>query len=202
MSKPFIAAYKAGDKSVDKHITEEKLVYWYRPTPKDVDCDSTDTTMQGSPSNASGNFFAGRPNGYETMKDEVFVVSLLNSSATVQVSSGDKTRKFHAPAGAKAFSLPMGVGKQKFSLIRNGKSVMSDTSLKDIVDTCPCGIYNFNAYVGTVPAEKTIDRLQPDGLSMLTKGLHAPCPTNTLGLSSTRPAYTPTTPTPTPSQAI
>ncbi|OJJ35577.1 hypothetical protein ASPWEDRAFT_109940 [Aspergillus wentii DTO 134E9] len=202
MSKPFIAAYKAGDKSVDKHITEEKLVYWYRPTPKDVDCDSTDTTMQGSPSNASGNFFAGRPDGYETMKDEVFVVSLLNSSATVQVSSGDKTRKFHAPAGAKAFSLPMGVGKQKFSLIRNGKPVISDTSLKDVVDTCPCGIYNFNAYVGTVPAEKTIDRLQPDGLSMLTKGLHAPCPTNTLGLSSTRPAYTPTTPTPTPSRAV
>ncbi|EAW11359.1 glycoside hydrolase family 71 protein [Aspergillus clavatus NRRL 1] len=186
MSKPFIAAYKAGDTSVDKYVTEDKLIYWYRPTPKDVSCDNTDTTMQGNPNNSSGNFFRGRPNGYETMKDEVFVVSLLKTPATVEVTSGGASKSFIANAGANAFAAPMGVGQQKFALSREGKTVMSATSLKNIVDTCICGLYNFNAYVGTVPPEATIDKLQPAGLSMLNQGLNAPCPTNTLGLAMPR----------------
>jgi hypothetical protein len=118
------------------------------------------------------------------MTDEVFVVSLLKSPATVQVTSGSSSKTFQAQAGASAFAAPMGVGKQQFSLLRNGQTVMSDTSLKDIVDSCICGIYNFNAYVGTVPPEKTIDKLQSAGLSMLYQGLTVPCPTNTLGLTS------------------
>ncbi|KAF9888320.1 hypothetical protein FE257_008753 [Aspergillus nanangensis] len=186
MSKPFIAAYKAGDKSVDKYIKEEKLVYWYRPTPKDINCNSTDTTMQGSPNNGSGNFFRGRPNGWESMQDAIFVVALLTSSGTVEVTSGNNTQKFEAKAGASAFSVPMGLGQQKFALTRDGKNIMGDTSLKEIVNTCICGIYNFNPYVGIVPAEKDIDQLQPAGLAMLTQGLTAPCPTNTLGAAKPR----------------
>ncbi|PLB45533.1 alpha-1,3-glucanase/mutanase [Aspergillus steynii IBT 23096] len=181
MSKPFIAAYKAGDKNVNNYIKDEKLVYWYRPTPRDLNCDATDSTMQGNPNNASGNFFRGRPNGWETMKDEVFVVSLLKSPATVEVTSGQTNRKFEAPAGASAFAVPMGVGEQKFSFARDGKVVQGATSLKKIVNSCICGLYNFNPYVGVVPAESTIDKLQPDGLTMLQQGLNAPCPTNTLG---------------------
>ncbi|THC98915.1 hypothetical protein EYZ11_001628 [Aspergillus tanneri] len=181
MSKPFIAAYKAGDKSVNKYIKDEKLVYWYRPTPRDVSCDDTDSTMHGSPNNSSGNFFRGRPNGFESLQDEVFVVSLLKSPATVEVTSGKNNQKFEAKAGASAFRVPMGVGQQKFSIARDGKTVVGDTSLKDIVDKCICGIYNFNAYVGVVPPEKTIDKLQPAGLQQLQQGLNAPCPTNTLG---------------------
>ncbi|KAL2216631.1 putative alpha-1,3-glucanase/mutanase [Thermoascus aurantiacus ATCC 26904] len=184
MSKPFIAAYKAGSTSVNNYITEDKLIYWYRPTPKDVNCDSTDTTMKGNPDNSSGNFFRGRPNGYETMEDNVFVVSLLTSPATIQVQSGSNTQTFNAPAGASAFSIPMGVGKQSFSATRNGQTILSGTSLKDIVNTCICGIYNFNAYVGTIPAESTIDKLQPDGLAALSQGLSVPCPTNTLGANA------------------
>ncbi|PLN75794.1 alpha-1,3-glucanase/mutanase [Aspergillus taichungensis] len=184
MSKPFIAAYKAGDDSPDKYITDEKLIYWYRPTPRDVSCDETDTTMQGSPNNASGNFFRGRPNGWETMEDAVFVVSLLKSGGTVEVRSGDKTQSFEAPAGAAAFSAPMGLGKQQFSLSRDGKAVMGETSLKEIVDECICGLYNFNPYVGTVPPEEPVDKLLADGLAMLSQGLKAPCPTNTLGVAA------------------
>lgn len=184
MSKPFIAAYKAGVTTALDYITEEKLVYWYRPTPKDVNCDATDTTMQGSPNNSSGNFFRGRPNGWESMEDEVFVVALLKSPAQVLVQSGDQTQSIQAPAGISAHSVPMGVGQQKFAVTRNGQTVLSGTSLKDIVDTCICGIYNFNAYVGTLPAPSTIDRLQPAGLAMLSQGLKVACPTNTLGASA------------------
>ncbi|KAB8245731.1 glycoside hydrolase [Aspergillus flavus] len=186
MSKPFIAAYKAGDKSVDKYITDEKLIYWYRPTPRDVNCDSTDTTMEGNPNNSSGNFFRGKPNGWETMQDAVFVVALLKSPAIVAISSGENSKTFEAQTGASAFTVPMGVGQQKFAITRDGKNIMEDTSLKDIVDTCICGIYNFNPYVGTVPAESTIDKLEQAGLAMLSQGLKVPCPTNTLGASGPR----------------
>ncbi|OOF96081.1 glycoside hydrolase family 71 protein [Aspergillus carbonarius ITEM 5010] len=198
MSKPFVAAYKNGDKSVDKYITEEKLIYWYRPTPKDVNCDSTDTTMDGNPNNSTGNFFRGRPNGWETMKDEVFVVSLLKSPGTIQVASGPNSQKFEAPAGANAFTVPMGVGQQKFALVRDGKTVLSDTSLKNIVNTCICGLYNFNAYVGTVPPPTTVDKLGPAGLAALQQGLRAACPTNTLGANMASVESATPTPTPTP----
>lgn len=120
------------------------------------------------------------------MQDEVFVVSLLTSPGTVEVTSGNNTQQFEAPAGASAFAVPMGIGRQKFALKRDGKMILSDTSLKEIVNSCICGLYNFNPYVGTVPPEETTDQLQPDGLAMLTQGLTAPCPTNTLGAAPPR----------------
>ncbi|KAJ5676240.1 hypothetical protein N7462_009137 [Penicillium macrosclerotiorum] len=183
MSKPFIAAYKAGVTDARRYITADKLVYWYRPTKKNVNCDATDTTMDGTANNASGNFFAGRPNGWETMADEVFVVTLLQSPARVAVQSGDQSRVFQAPAGISAHSVPMGVGQQRFAVTRDGRTILAGTSWKDIVDTCICGIYNFNAYVGTLPAPARIDQLRPAGLAMLSQGLKVACPTNTLGAS-------------------
>ncbi|CAI7587307.1 unnamed protein product [Penicillium glandicola] len=183
MAKPFIAAYKAGSKLPIRFIEEEKLVYWYRPTPKSVNCDATDTTMEGNPSNSSGNFFRGRPNGADTMKDEVFVVTMLKLPAVVRVQSGNKTETYIAPPGVWSHSVPMGVGAQSFKVTRGFRTVkaLSGTSLKDVVDTCICGIYNFNAYVGTLPAEASVDQLQPDGLTMLQEGLQVTCPINTLG---------------------
>lgn len=184
MAKPFIEAFKAGSKSPGEFVTEDKLIYWYRPTKRDVDCDATDTTMDGNPNNSSGNFFAGRPNGWQSMKDEVFVVSLLKSAALIQVQSGDQSRSIQAPAGVSAHRVPMGVGKQKFAVTRDGKVVLAGISLKDISDSCMCGIYNFNAYVGTLPAPDTIDQLQPDGLAMLSHGLKVAYPTNTISANA------------------
>lgn len=184
MAKPFIATYKAGENIALPYIEEEKLVYWYRPTKQNADCGATDTTMQGA-NNASGNFFAGRPNGYQSMADEVFIVTLLKSPARVTVKSGDQTATFDAPAGISAHRAPMGVGKQQFAVSRHGETFLSGTSLKDIVDSCICGIYNFNAYVGTLPAPTTIDRLQPTGRAMLSQGLKVACTTNTRGVRGT-----------------
>ena len=135
MAKPYIAAYKTG--ATAPTVSDEKLVYWYRPTPKGITC-SGDTT--------------GKPSGWDLMTDEVFVVALLSSAGTVVATSGSNTTEFEAPAGISLYKLPLGVGTQKFTLKRGTTEVMSETSLRDIVDTCPCGIYNFNAYVGTVPA--------------------------------------------------
>lgn len=145
-AKPFIAAFKAGATAVDSYITSDELIYWYRPTPKDVDCDATDTCMDPNASNSSGNYFIGRPNGYQTMEDSVFVVSLFTAAAEITVTSGSNTQTFQASAGASAFQVPMGVGTQTFSVTRNGATVFQGTSLKQIINGCVCGLYNFNAY--------------------------------------------------------
>ncbi|KAH8689539.1 putative alpha-1,3-glucanase/mutanase [Talaromyces proteolyticus] len=170
MAKPFIAAFKAGAKSVDSYVTSDELIYWYRPTPRGVNCDSTDTCMVTA-SNTSGNYFMGRPNGWEDMNDSVFVVSLFTSAATIQVTSGNNTQSIDAKAGANIYTVPMGVGDQSFSVTRSGKTVFSGKSLKPIIDGCVCGLYNFNAYVGSLPAGFS-DPLGSAGIASLTSGLH------------------------------
>lgn len=145
ISKPFIAAFKDGATSVNKYITTDELVYWYRPAPRDVNCDATDTCMVPA-NNGSGNYFMGRPDGWQSMQDSVFVVSLLQSAGNIQVNSGGTFYSYDAPAGASARAVPMHVGVQAFGLSRNGQTVLSGTSLKPIINGCVCGLYNFNAY--------------------------------------------------------
>ena len=192
MAKPFIQAYKAGANSVNSFITTDQIIYWYRTAPKDLNCDATDTTMQFA-NNASGNYFEGRPNGFDSMTDDVFVVALLTAPGTVIVNSGGTAYTYSAPAGASAFGVPFHVGAQSFALRRNGTQVMVATSLKLIQDVCPCGLYNFNAYVGTVPASAP-DALKADGLASFTSGLKVAC-SATASLPATPPAVTPATKT-------
>ncbi|KAJ5839451.1 Glycoside hydrolase family 71, partial [Penicillium rubens] len=138
MAKPFIAAYKAGSKLPIRFLDEEKLVYYW-----------------------SGNFVCGRPDGADNMADEVFIVTILKSPATVYVQSGYEAETYDAKAGMWSHSVPMGVGRQSFKVVREGKTVDSlyGISRRDITNTCPCGIYNFNAYIGTLPAEASVNRL-------------------------------------------
>ncbi|KAI9698860.1 MAG: hypothetical protein M1820_007367 [Bogoriella megaspora] len=171
LAKPFIAAYHAGASSPNSYITSDQIVYWYRQNPSSLNCDATDTTSSQPANNASGNYFEGQPSGYSSLSDSIFVVTLLTSPGTLTVSSGSNTQAFNAPAGAAAFTVPMGIGKQSFTLSRSGATVLSGTSLKDVTNVCNCGIYNFNAYVGTLPAGPA-DPLGPDGLASLTQGLH------------------------------
>ncbi|KAJ7134075.1 putative alpha-1,3-glucanase/mutanase [Mycena crocata] len=192
MAKPFIAAYKAGSPSVTPYITSDQLVYWYRPTPKSINCDATDTTIQPA-SNASGNYFQGRPNGWESLSDSVFVVSLLTAPGVVTVNSGATEYTFNAPAGASAFAVPFELGAQRFALGRGGKEVLGAVSLKTIEDKCPCGLYNFNAYVGTVPPAPR-DVLQSEGLAQFGTGLKTVCAASP-SLPVSAPAYTPATTT-------
>ncbi|TRM56732.1 glycoside hydrolase family 71 protein [Schizophyllum amplum] len=182
LSKPFIAALKAGKTDVTEFITEDQLIYWYRTAPKALNCDSTDTTMQPA-DNSSGNYFEGRPDGWDTMTDEVFVVALLTQPGTAGVNTGGTVHYFDAPAGASAFSVPFNTGPQSFILLRNDTPVLRATSLKEIKNECSCGIYNFNAYVGTVP-EGPSDVLDATGLSNFATGLHVQCPAqSTLGIT-------------------
>ncbi|KAA8573420.1 hypothetical protein EYC84_005006 [Monilinia fructicola] len=150
----FIAAYHAGASSPNSYITSDQLIYWYRPNLRTLNCDATDTTMVPA-SNSSGNYFEGRPNGWEDMQDSVFVVAMLTAPGIVTVMSGNNVQQFNAPAGASSYQVDMQVGKQQFFLQH----------------VCICGIYNFNAYVGTVP-DGPPDPLLHDGMASLTVGLH------------------------------
>lgn len=171
LSKPYIRAYKDGATSVNNYIEKDQIIYWYRRTLRDLNCDSTDTTSGRPANNDSGNYFQGRPDGWQTMDDVVYVVSLLKSAGTIVVNSGGQSKTENAPAGAHIFTVPAGVGKQRFTLTRNGANVLDQTSLMDITNVCPCGLYNFNAYVGSVPNGQD-DPLVGHGLASLTVGLH------------------------------
>lgn len=171
LSKPFIAAYKNKDASPDKYITKDQIIYWYRRTLRSLDCDATDTTAGRPANNGSGNYFMGRPDGWETMDDVVYVVTLLTQPGTVRIVSGGQVLEQAVPAGANLVTARAGVGKQQFSLSRGGQVVLQDTSLMDISNVCPCGLYNFNPYVGTVPPGFN-DPLGRDGIYSLTIGLH------------------------------
>ncbi|KAF3386810.1 Mutanase [Penicillium rolfsii] len=186
LSKPFIEAFKAGASSITSYIKSDQLIYWYRPAPRDVNCDSTDTCMVPA-NNASGNYFLGRPDGWQSMEDSVFVVSLLTAPASVHVNSGGTVYTYDVPAGASARAIPMSIGVQSYSVSRNGQTILSGTSLKPIINSCVCGLYNFNAYgesilksivvatlretLGTLPAGFS-DPLQADGLASFRQGLH------------------------------
>nr|GAT53528.1 predicted protein [Mycena chlorophos] len=188
MAKPYIAAWKAGATSVDNYITSDQIIYWYRPTLASLDCDATDT-CEVPANNGSGNYFLGRPDGWQQMPDEVFVVTLLTEPGTLTVNSGSETYTYSAPAGAQAFTVPMSVGQQSFALARNGVNALAGVSLKNIVDVCICGIYNFNAFTGAVPP-LFVDPLGPDGLISLTLGLHVSTCSDVPSLATSAPPYT------------
>lgn len=157
MAQPFIAAYKAGATAADYFISSERLVYWYRPTPKNVNCDGTDNA-------------GAKPDGWNQLADSVFVVAFLTAPGTLTISSGSNTRTFNAPAGITSFQVAMGLGVQSFTLKRGTRIIFSGQSPRAVTNVCPCGIYNFNAYVGTLNAG-TADALDSDGLSQFTVGL-------------------------------
>lgn len=168
LSKPFIAAYKNGDTNVANYITQDQVIYWYRRNLNSLNCDSTDSL--------------GRPDGYQTLSDTVYVVTLLKSAGSITIKSGSNSQTFNAGAGANIFTVSAALGQQTFTLTRNGATVLSGTSLMDITAVCTCGLYNFNAFVGTLPAGAS-DPLPPDGLAQLTAGLQVTTckPTPSLG---------------------
>jgi len=170
MAVPFMAAYREGASDVAPYIKEDKVVYWFRPTLKDLDCDATDTTMQDA-DNSTGNYFKGRPNGWETAQDKVYVVTLLTEDATLEMTAGENSQTVEAPAGANLFSVDMAPGKVSFRVVRGGSAVLEGEAGMPVLDSCPCGIYNFNPYVGTLPDGEP-DELLPEGYAQISAGLN------------------------------
>lgn len=68
----------------------------------------------------------------------------------------------------------MGLGAQIFGLWRDGKTIVQETSPRNVTEVCDCGNYNFNAYVGRVPLARGNDQLAPAGAAMLKSGIRVP----------------------------
>lgn len=64
----YIAAYKSGAQAPT--VTNEELVYYYRPTPKDAACSDS----------------VPKPNGADFDSDEVFVIALTTSPGNVVIT--------------------------------------------------------------------------------------------------------------------
>ncbi|KAL2829215.1 glycoside hydrolase [Aspergillus cavernicola] len=131
IAKPYIAAYKAGERTPT--VESDQLVYWYRPTPKAVTC-SKDPL--------------GPPSGVNLLSDSIFVTTLLTQPATLAVTSGGhESMSVEVGAGIVTSSFPMGVGWQYFSVSRNGEEILGGEGGWEIQDHCD--YYNHNVYVGT-----------------------------------------------------
>lgn len=136
----YIAAYKAGTRDVP--IPQEGLVYWYRRTPKGS-CSDGGTTC--SP--------PGYPQQFppqQCVDDAVYVTSLSNSDAEVEISIGGQVvGKGAVKKGAALFSAPFNgkEGPVTVKLIKNGKPVIQGTGEK-ISNSCPDNLTNWNAWVG------------------------------------------------------
>ncbi|KAH8694166.1 putative glucan endo-1,3-alpha-glucosidase agn1 precursor [Talaromyces proteolyticus] len=132
--KPYIKAYKAGESTPT--IDTEELVYWYRPTPKDVTC--TNDTLAA-------------PNGRDLLTDTVFVATMLKDKATLTITSGSNAPvSVDVGAGIVTTNVTMGLGTQSFSVSRNNKTILSGAGGLKITDSCEK--YNYNIYVGSATA--------------------------------------------------
>ncbi|CAI7663094.1 unnamed protein product [Penicillium manginii] len=130
--QPYIAAYKAGANAPT--VDEEKIVYWYRPTPKSIIC-------TGDPLPA--------PNGIGMLSDSVFVTTMLKSPANLTVISGsNEPAILPVPAGIVTSNVTMGVGNQSFTVTRVGQTLLSGKGGLAIEENCTK--YNFNVYVGKI----------------------------------------------------
>jgi glucan endo-1,3-alpha-glucosidase len=138
MAAPYIAAYKAG--ASDVTITTEKLFYWYRVTPKGLDCGPDP------------------PKGNTLPADNIYVSAFLKIPGEVFIGFKGRPggQSFKAPAGVSTFSIPMPVDSLPAtpyaSVSRGGKLAISSMKANNRPITWDCAAgYNFNAVIGVVP---------------------------------------------------
>ncbi|KAH8928031.1 glycoside hydrolase family 71 protein [Atractiella rhizophila] len=133
---PYINAFKAG--STTPSVSSDELVYYYRTSPKDASCSDP----------------VPKPTGYQYDGDLIFVTALLTSPGTVIITSGSTSTSINVAAGIHTVSAPMGIGVQSFGLTRNGATVLSGTSPKQVDSSCTGTnpAQPFNAFVGSIKA--------------------------------------------------
>ncbi|KAL8732485.1 MAG: hypothetical protein Q9166_002699 [cf. Caloplaca sp. 2 TL-2023] len=118
MSKPFIKAFKAGQDTVTVDAVDEGVYMFYRRQPA-LTLGSSDALPL--PSDAA------------SMKDEVFVVTLVSAPAEITFTSGDAAPiSWSAPAGLQKTAYPWGLGAQSLRAKR-GDQLIADKTGPEIV---------------------------------------------------------------------
>ncbi|KAL0478277.1 glucan endo-1,3-alpha-glucosidase [Acrasis kona] len=130
MSIPFLQAYKNGQDQPT--INKDAFFFWYRPHSKNAGC---------------GDGY-GRPERWDLVEDNVYVVVFATSDAQMVINTGGQSRGFPVRAGVNRVSTQFVVGSQSFELQRNGQPILKATGSVPVYDNCPKGTYNFNCITG------------------------------------------------------
>jgi glucan endo-1,3-alpha-glucosidase len=129
LTKYYIKWYKTGQQPT---ITTDKLFFFYRTQPKNIATPPTDQcpliTMDIDP----------------TIKDDVYVTTMLTAPAQLVITSGSTTQTFNVSSGIQNTSMPFSPGVQTFKIVRNGSTIINAQGAYNI-ETNPV-TRNYNLY--------------------------------------------------------
>ena len=134
LNQYYVNWYKSGIKPV---TTSDSLYYFYRTHPKAAVATSDPLPAVG--------YFVG------TCTDTIFVTSILTSPATLVVTSGSQTTTYPVPAGVSHTRIPFQVGAQSFQLIRNSRTVLSQTGQPIVDSPAQYDFYYNTGYITNQP---------------------------------------------------
>ncbi|KAI9779642.1 MAG: hypothetical protein M1835_004663 [Candelina submexicana] len=112
MTKRFIKAYKARQNTISIEAGDEDVFMFYRLQPAKT-LGSTDSLPL--------------PLDAEFLKDEVFVVAFLASSADITLTSGGTVHHIAGKAGVSKTGIPWTLGPQSLSAERSGQTLVTKT---------------------------------------------------------------------------
>jgi len=126
----FISAYKSGNYPA---VNQDKVYAFYRLFSKNQQCN--DPTGLGPVQNG------------QSMDDQIYIVTLFKSDASITIQSGGNSKTFNVGAGLTTSSLDFAVGAQSVTVSRNNNQVASKTFGKQISTSCTDGnLYDMNVY--------------------------------------------------------
>lgn len=127
----FINAYKQyGNYSFS---FKDTVYAFYRPFSKNIQC--PDPTGLGPIQNGN------------SMDDVIYIITLLNQPATLQLTSGSVTKTFSVGTGLATSAMPFNTGSQSVKVLRNNAQVAAKTFAKQITTSCTDGnLYDVNTY--------------------------------------------------------
>jgi len=129
LNLPFIAAFKAFSTSVTTAFIQTEIVaFYHRPYLANTLCTGQSQPITGS----------------QFVPDVVTLVSQTKSPVQLVVTSGTAKTAIYFGAGVSSVHVPMHVGQQKLSVIRNGKICGQVTSSIVVTNTCTTPNYNAN----------------------------------------------------------
>jgi len=129
------AYYMRWFKTGVQHIDRDALYWFYRLSPKE-------SPGHSSPDDQTLSF----PEGMETLENSVFATAFLTAETKISIDTGIKHYEFVRPAGVHHVSGEFALGPQKFSLERNGHTILSGEGTFPITED---NWANFNYFAGS-----------------------------------------------------
>lgn len=133
-SRYYIDWFKSGKQP---RITRDRLFYFYRAEPKSA----AGKQLSGSEIQKGVKAISG----VEGLADSVFATCFLTKPARLTIHSGAAVHTFILPAGVHHVETPFALGAQRFTLTRNGRTLMDKTGEHEIADRAGETRYNYFA---------------------------------------------------------